>query len=234
MKLGACGDTVWVDTLSKYIDTDTVDTSYLLRKVVVRGETLVVWCNNVEEFTRLVGFDSTFDNGFVTLGCTDSKKAFYLLRTDEEGRIVRRDKFFGERKWDYIVPETVRQAPDSGYVIAVTVDFTKKMDNRIPVLQKGLWLIKTNCTGKMEWQRFYEGLCASGLTVLSNGKIILVGYGTEIGTSMSWYYGFNDPFMCKMDRKGRIKWFRSYTHPYWPECLIQTQGGGFVILACRR
>jgi len=104
---------------------------------------------------------------------------------------------------------------DGGYVIAGTI---KLYDGT----SRGVWLIKTDEFGFMEWNQTYESeqsYRASSLVATSDGGYAIAG--TMLG----------DFWLIKTDSFGNMEWNQTYGGPESEEVysLIETSDGGYAI-----
>ena len=94
-----------------------------------------------------------------------------------------------------------------------------------------VWLVKTDATGKMEWNQTYDYLLnAAGLVQTSDGGYVMAG---DSYTTKEGYWGITYPqgiMLVKTDLNGNVKW--SQTYKDWSggaSSMVQTNDGGYVI-----
>jgi len=169
----------------------------------------------------------TFDGGYALTGYTDSFGAgsedFWLVKTDASGNMEWSKTYGGtKRDWAYSLIAT----SDGGYALA---GYTNSFDVENP----DFWLVKTDASGNMEWNKTYEGPdfeYAYSLIATSDGGYALAG--------STFYFGFGgyDVWLVKTDASGEMEWSRTYggiseEHAY---SVVETSDGGYAIAGERR
>lgn len=117
----------------------------------------------------------------------------------------------------------VIQTSDGGYAIAGR--------QGVHTIPPSVWLVKTDATGKMEWnQTFDHCFNAAGLVQTSDGGYVMAG---NIFTTEEGLYGVTFPQgirLVKTDLNGDVQW--SQTYKYWSggaSSMAQTNNGGYII-----
>jgi len=105
------------------------------------------------------------------------------------------------------------EASDEGYTTA----------NEESYLLQGLWLVKTDALGNMQWNRTYNGTgdaWACSLVATSDG-----------GYALSGWTG-----LVKTDASGVMEWNRTYSEQYWDfvYSLVEASDGGFALAGEKR
>ena len=165
----------------------------------------------------------TNEGGYIIVGYTDSFGAggsdVYLIKTDSNG-IRKWYRTFGENNDD--IGYCVQQTTDGGYIITGEKDTLYSSDEIGDV-----WLIKTDSTGKMVWEKTFGGkygdvgYCVQQTT--DGGYII-------IGVTYS-YANYNDAWLIKTDSNGNMEWNRTFGGGFndMAYCGQQTSDGGYII-----
>jgi len=167
------------------------------------------------------------DGGYAIAGYTWSfgagKADFWLVKTDASGE-MEWSKTYGGTEHDYAY--SLIATSDGGYAIA---GYTNSFDVENP----DFWLVKTDASGNMEWNKTYEGPdfeYAYSLIATSDGGYALAG--------STFYFGFGgyDVWLVKTDASGEMEWSRTYggiseEHAY---SVVETSDGGYAIAGERR
>lgn len=117
----------------------------------------------------------------------------------------------------------VIQTSDSGYAIAGR--------QGVHTILPSVWLVKTDATGKMEWNQTYDYLLnAAGLVQTSDGGYMIAGDGY---TTKEDYWGIAYPqgiMLVKTDQYGDAQWKKTLTSTKdGSSYMIQTNDGGYII-----
>jgi len=163
------------------------------------------------------------DGGYVIVGSASIpglSDEVYLLKTDGNGNAIW-GNLYGSDVWDKGL--WVEQTRDSGYIIVGST-------SSVPFpIEYGVYLIRIGPSGFREWERTYGnpgtnvGYCVR--ETMDNGYII--GGATRPPASAN-----SDAYLIKTDSLGNALWERSYGGTKWDvaECVLQTPGGGYVVL----
>jgi hypothetical protein len=116
--------------------------------------------------------------------------------------------------------ESVIQTSDGGYAIAGRTE-------SFGVDLSGFWLVKTDSSGIMEWNRVYGGKSevAYSLVETDGGGYAIVGQTQAFGA------GFVDIWFVKTDAYGNMEWNKTYggTDGDSGRSLLVTSDGGYAI-----
>jgi hypothetical protein len=170
----------------------------------------------------------TFDRGFAITGHISygSQWACGLIKLDSTGhmswlRIYDVPGSLGAKGW------SVRQMPDSGFVIVGNEDDT----NDYP----WLYLVRTDPQGETLWSRAYDDPKLFGSSigrsvfVTRDSGFVMTGFGREPETT-----GYRaETFLMKTNWRGDILWLRRYhgdtAGNLEAYCVRQTADGGFIL-----
>jgi parallel beta-helix repeat protein len=169
----------------------------------------------------------TSDGGYAIAGETRSFPAnvanAWLVKTDANGN-VEWSKVYGGTGYDRV--SSVRQTTEGGYIMSgITESFaTGAWD---------FWLVKTDATGNMQWNKTYGGADydgASSLVQTSNGGYALAGYTKSFGA------GEGDIYLVKTNATGGIEWSKTYGGANGDEAkyVRQTDDEGYIIAGSTR
>ena len=165
----------------------------------------------------------TSDGGYALTGETNSSGAgdldFWLVKTDATGN-MQWNKTYGGTGADTGV--VVVQNSDGGYAIAGRTASFGAGGNDI-------WLIKTDATGNMLWNKTYGGPGTeqgNAMVQTSDGGYALFSPTTSFGAG-----GGQDVWLVKTDATGNMVWNKTYggTGNEFAVYLIQTSDGGYAL-----
>ncbi len=165
----------------------------------------------------------TPDDGYLVVGTTGmgimGNPDVWLIKTNETGDLEWSQIFDGgQEDYGYCFAPT----SDGGYVIT---GYTYSYDAGI---NKDLWLIKTNSTGDLEWNKTIgggandEGRC---VVQANDGGYIIAGSTNSYGTDNQ------EVWLVKTDQNGNHLWNQTYGVSNWDEghCVMQASDGGYII-----
>jgi predicted secreted protein len=164
----------------------------------------------------------TSDGGYAMAGATSSFGAgaqdFWLVKTDASGN-MQWSKTYGGIGNEGVL--AVVQTSDGGYALAGnTSSFGAGIDD--------FWLVKTDASGNMLWNKTYGGIGndgAYGLVQTSEGGYTMAGYTHSFGA------GGDDVWLVKTDTNGNMQWNKTFggTGTEWAVYLVQSSDGGYAI-----
>jgi FlaG/FlaF family flagellin (archaellin) len=149
---------------------------------------------------------------------TGTSNTFVALA--EEPPVTMWNQTYGETAYD--MAYSLVATSDGGYAIAGrTYSFGAGMDD--------FWLVKTDVSGNMEWNRTYGGPnidIAFSMVATSDGGYALAGYTGSFGA------GAEDFWLVKTDAYGNMEWNQTYggTGDDTARFLIATLDGGYAIV----
>jgi len=164
----------------------------------------------------------TVDGGYAITGHTYSYGAgvsdFWLVKTDSSG-IAQWNKTYGGTNFD--VARSVVQTNDGGYAIT---GYTSSYGAG----GYDLWLVKTNSSGNMQWNKTYGGTNydeACSVAQTNDGGYIIGGYTSSYGA------GVSDFWLIKTNSSGNAQWNKTYggTKSDVAQSLVQTNDGGYAL-----
>ena len=179
-----------------------------------------------EDATSLI---QTLDGGYAFAGSKAKRTGpwsmeydAWFVKTDETGN-TEWSKIYGGTGSDSF--SSLIQTTDGDFVLAgSTTSFGAG--------EKDFWLIKTDSSGRTEWNRTYGTSGAEtspyGLVQTSDGGFALAGQSFPSGGV------YCDSWLVKTDRYGNMEWDKTYGGPRmdYSTSLVQTADGGFALAGC--
>ncbi|AFH49632.1 PKD repeat protein [Ignavibacterium album JCM 16511] len=188
--------------------------------------------NGIQVWERMFGGTSdeevysmiiTDDGGFLLAGATSSfgagSRDIWLVKTDA----------FGNQQWTKTIgglssdgARSISKTSDGGYII------TGWTFSYGPGAVGNVWLVKTDASGNMIWNKFFGGTDVErGLSVkqINDGGYIITGYTASSGA------GLDDMLLIKTDSLGNAEWQHTFggSGRDYGNSVIQTSDGGFVV-----
>jgi predicted secreted protein len=164
----------------------------------------------------------TNDDGYALAGRTGSfgggGNDFWLVKTDASGT-MEWNRTYGGTSYD--LAYDLVQTSDGGYALAgETTSFGAGNNDA--------WLVRTDASGNMMWNRTYGGTNEDGATALvetSDGGYALAGRTTSYGA------GTADFWLVKTDASGNAQWNKTYggTSSDEATALVETSDGGYAL-----
>ena len=145
---------------------------------------------------------------------------FLLVKVNASGA-VQWNQTYGGTDYDYAY--SVIQTSDGGYAMVGET-------NSSGAGGSDFWLIKTDTTGNMQWNKTYGGTGAdTGVAVVQNSD---GGYALA-GRTSSFGAGGNDIWLIKTDATGNMLWNKTYGGPGTEQgnAMVQTSDGGYAIFS---
>ncbi len=161
------------------------------------------------------------DGGYLISGWTDifgaGRPDAFVVKTDSNGT-AKWNRTFGGPEEDRI--SSVRNTPDGGYILAGKT-------RSYGAGGSDAWLIKMNSSGKEEWNKTFGGRGDDSIESVQNtadGGYILAG-----GTGSFWA-GWNDAWLIKVDFSGKEEWNKTFGGPglETANSVLQTEDGGYI------
>ena len=161
----------------------------------------------------------TSDGGYIALGRSQSTDGdavgnhgdsdLILVKYSSTG-VIQWKKMFGGSDGDE--GEAIRQTSDGGYIICGR---TYSLDGDALVTHTGgeYWIIKTNDSGAIEWQKSYGGSDyedAHDIQQTTDGGYIVIGQSHSFNGDVMGHHANGDAWILKLDSTGNLQWQKSY------------------------
>lgn len=155
---------------------------------------------------------------------------YWLLETDTSGNIIW-EKTYGGSNSEY--SENMIKSSDNGYIM---FGFTFSNDGDITNFHGGAdyWVIKTDSTGNLEWEKCLGGSIGDAGMQIRNtvdSGYICAGYICSSDGDITCFNGVYDAWIVKLSGEGEIEWNKcvgGYQMDYGL-CIRQTNDGGYVM-----
>jgi len=145
------------------------------------------------------------DGGYVLSGTVQQRtypfeQLFFLMKLDARGRVVWQKGYGGTNNYYHVSGESAGAVAttDGGYVLAGQSDIFLQADNG--------WMLKTDGSGNILWQKTYTGLTMNDGNVFE--QVIQTSDGGYAVTGSSWTsdltYGGPGLWVIKTDSDGNI------------------------------
>lgn len=171
----------------------------------------------------------TSDGGFILGGFTvgtefDGQNALLMVKTDGDG-VKQWDSSFDGPKFEYTYGKGFCQTDDGGYIM-------NGVSNSYGAGQTDLWIIKTDASGNMEWDKTFGGTrldyCWSMCSTDDGGYAFGVckNWGGVTGTK-------DDVWIIKTDADGNAEWklLMEEEGTQITRCISATDDDGFIVAA---
>jgi hypothetical protein len=168
--------------------------------------------------------------GSATVRSSGGSREFCLLKVDSAGNVQWKKTFnsdaaSGETYNREDEAYSVVQTMDEGYALAGQSIGSNVAD---------FWLIKTDSSGKEQWNKKYaEPYLAGGAHFLEvTHKVIQTSDGGyALASSLEKAYEDDDFYLTKVDSSGNVQWQKSYGAKYIdvPCSVVQLNDGGFAL-----
>jgi hypothetical protein len=162
----------------------------------------------------------TFDHGFIIGGWNEmfgtAISNFYLVRTDSNGDTLWTKNYpNGDQQYGY----TVDQMPDSGFVIAGSID--------VATWGASTYVIRTDKYGDTLWTKILSSIdysTAYDVKANADGHVIISGYSNSLTMC-------SKPLLAELDENGDLLWHEEYADGPcgWSYSVAKTNDGGYAV-----
>jgi len=161
----------------------------------------------------------TADGGYIVAGSTASTDCnvktrsysldYWLVKLNANGDIQWQQTYGGnknEKAW------AISIAKDGGYIIA---GYSESVDGDVTGNHGGrdCWVIKTDASGKPQWQRSLGGTGedeALGTDATADGGCIITGYTESANGDVTANHGKRDVWVVKLGNTGSTEWQKNF------------------------
>jgi hypothetical protein len=193
--------------------------------------------SSVEESSRAL---QTADGGFIICGTTESVNGqisfnhghsdFWVVKTDSNG-ILEWEKCYGGLLEDQA--SSISQSNDNGFIICGS---SSSNDSLVSGNHGNAdyWIVKTDSTGNMEWQKSYGGDSDESAVRIINivhGGYAIAGNTFSNNGDITGFHGYCDIWIVVIDSVGNIIWQKTYggSDAELAFSIIGTFDGGFAV-----
>ena len=184
----------------------------------------------------LLGYSNSSDvnvSGWHT-GYHSSGDPYYdawVVKLDKSGNISWQ-KCFGGSLNDYAMDAI--QTSDGGYFIGAQT-YSSDGDITSPKGDNDFWLIRTDASGNISWERSYGGTDddeLQSMVQLSDGSIVMAGMSRSDDGNVSANYGSEDIWVVKVSSQGWIQWQKNFGGSGLDGVyeMKQISSGGFIVV----
>ncbi len=154
----------------------------------------------------------------------------WVSEIDNNSNIIWK-KFYGGSNYEEGV--SIVKTTDNGYAILGT---TYSNDGNVTNNRGNadIWLLKTNNTGDIQWQKNYGGSGidkGSEIQTTSDGGFVVVGSTTSNDGDITGNHGNTDFCIVKLDANGNIQWKKVIGGSSWDiaTSIQTTSDGGYIV-----
>lgn len=184
---------------------------------------------------------ATFDGGVIVSGTSMSADGdvvnqhgdfdAWITKIDSSGNLEW-SKCYGGRSEDRA--NQIIQTRDSGYAF---IGLVYSIDGDVTCFQSnpGIWLVKLNWNGNIEWQNCYGGSnLEEGYSLLetNDGGILFTGRTLSNDGDITGNHGGYDCWTVKTDSTGALQWQKSFggTTDDWGMKVIKSSRNGYILV----
>ncbi|MGB0404165.1 MAG: T9SS type A sorting domain-containing protein, partial [Salibacteraceae bacterium] len=161
------------------------------------------------------------NRGFVSVGhngLPNQQEKYLLIEFDSLGNHVW-DTTYGTTQYKDQA-KCIEVCSDGGYLIGGWTNSygVPSVDDKL-----NIWLIKTDSTGQMEWEKVLGdslGDCAYSIVESKYGGYYIAGCYTKTGLPTSNLKSYSSPYIVKLDELGNIIWEKTYGDPAYGTGLL--------------
>ena len=155
---------------------------------------------------------------------------FWLIKIGSSG-ILQWQKSFGGTEDDWA--NTVVQTVNGGFMLA---GFTSSGNGDVTGFHgmSDFWLVKTDASGTMEWEKTYGGSSSEEVKCIqqtTDNGYVFTGWSYSVDGDKTGYRGGGDYWVVKTDQSGTIQWQKTFggINDDIPDCVQQTTDGGYLV-----
>lgn len=158
------------------------------------------------------------------------REDFWLVKINDTGKILWQNSFGGQLM---DMSHTLIATKDKGFIIGGET-YSTDGDVGKSYGSTDMWLVKTDATGKMQWQKNYGGTYAEGYRMViietAEGGYLLLSESDSYNMDISNPHGGDDMLVIKTDAQGKVLQSHNFggskaDRPYY---VVQLPDSSFV------
>lgn len=158
------------------------------------------------------------------------------LKTYSQVPLINWEKSYGGSGFDSPnFSNCLIKTSDNGYIIS---GFTESSNDDLTgnnVAGRDVWVVKTNSTGDLQWQKNYGGFGhdqSSSIIQTSDGGYVLAGSSNLNDGDVTQNYGMTDFWVIKINSLGDLQWQKSFGGSADEAAydIKQTSDGGYIVV----
>ncbi len=181
----------------------------------------------------IIGGNTNSDCGDITENTAGGQA--WVLKLDIRGNLEWQKTYGGSGKGEFA--SSIKVTEDGGYILLGSTD---SRDGNITDFHGGImdvWTMKLNNKGEIVWSKTYGGSGdesssnATCFNITTDNCLIFAATTTSSDGDITKNYGGNDGWFVKIDRKGEIKYQRTFggTYSDYPYSTEQTSDLGYIL-----
>jgi hypothetical protein len=193
------------------------------------------------EYDEAYMIEQTSDGGYIVAGYAGAANGdvtghhggmdAWAIKLNSSGNVEWK-KCYGGTSDEWF--SSVKQTPDGGFIF---FGDTESEDGDVSSVNgsSDMWLVKTNSTGNIQWEKTFGGSSyeeGAYLSLTNDGGYIVTGYTASNDMDVTGNHGDIDYWVVKLSSSGNIQWQKCMGGPEEDEgyAVIQTADNGYMVL----